>query len=239
MRILLDNTSEIGLRAGHMLMGQESVDYVGVWRSEGARRSARSGPATDFDGYDVVVSDRPEPHGDLVARASVAGIPIVLWDDAADVPPGSAPIPIVRRANLAYALGPALASHLAASGDSVNITTARTEPGDPLADGTPVSFPSPVGPLYGRPDANGHVIAPFEGTWAGVSATTISEDHQRAVGVADHRERLEAYALAATGLAAGGGLYGNGLQDASLEAAAVFTALTELELDVAVWCSHQ
>ena len=75
--------------------------------------------------------------------------------------------------------------------------------------------------------------------WAAVSATTISEDHQRAVGVADHRERLEAYALAATGLVAGGGLYGNGLQDASSEAAAVFTALTELELDVAVWRSHQ
>jgi len=239
VKILLDNTTEVGLRAGHMLMGQDEVDYVGVWRSEGARRSARSGPATDFDGFDVALTDRPAPHGDLVARASVTGIPIVLWDEAADVPPGSAPVPIIRGANLARTFGAALAAHLSSGNGTAHVVVARTAPGDPLTTGTAVSFPAPVGPLYADVSVHGGLVAPFSGPWAAVSVSTDRGDHERAVGVVDHPERLEAFALAATVLAAARDAFEPGLCEASSQPEAVMEALKQLELDVAVWRSHQ
>ena len=129
----------------------------------------------------------PEPLGDLLARCSVAGVPLVLWHDAPDIAPGGAAIPVVVGANVGSALAEVLVHHPSAqlqSEDSVQI--AWTEPGTALRKGTAVAFPDPVGMSWPRSDPYGRFVAFRDDVWSGAVVKIEGEGGERIIGAADH-----------------------------------------------------
>jgi len=237
VRILLDATSEVGQRTGRVLLAEADVHYVGLWKSDAAR-GRRSGPEDDPEGFDVVVTDRSRHHGELVARAAVAGVPIVIWVAQPAVAPGSAVIPIVTSANAGSALGPVLAEHPVLEGVAhEDLTIAWTDPGRPLRHGTAATFPEPVGMTWTRTIDRGRVVGYRDDEWGGVSVMSGEDGKRRLVGVADHAAHLEALVLAATALIAARGEYPRGVMPAATGGPALFAQLVALELDIAVWRS--
>lgn len=239
MRILLDAETEIGQRAGHIVLAEAAVEYLGVWRSSDLRRSKRTGPTTTIDGFDLAISDRRQGHTDLIARCSVAGIPLVLWSDAEEVAPGSATIPVVIGANVGSALSEVLVHHPSAdhaSGDEV--VRAWTEPGKPLKRGQAVAFPEPVGMSWAKERSPGHFVAFRDDDWGAASCTLTGDAGERIIGVADHAVHLEALVLAATALSAVDGAYPKGVVSASSAGERLMNSFDLVELDFAVWRSH-
>lgn len=238
MRILVDATSDVGQRAARVFLADAAVTHVGLWDAPDASRNSRSGPAREVDGYDVAVSDRAEHVGDLLARCSVAGVPLVLWHDAPTVAPGRAAIPVVVGANLGSGLAEALVHHPSAGlipGDEVTI--AWTEPGPPLRKGIPVAFPDPVGMSWTRERSTGRLVAFRDDTWSGAVARLEGSGGERIIGVADHGAHLEALVLAATALCVTDGIYGSGVQSASEGGEHLVNRCASVELDFAVWRS--
>lgn len=239
MRILLESTSEVGKRTAYVLLAEDDVDFVGVWNSPGTRRSPRTGTASDVDGYDIAVTDRSRANHDLIARCSVAGIPIVLWADDADVAPGSATVPIVTGANVGSALIAALLAHPNATpAPGEPVTVAWTEPGKPHKRGEDVVFPEPVGAMRAKRRAPGQLVATRDDEWAGAVVRVGSEDAIRVVGVADHAAHLEALVLAAATLVAAAGVYEPGARSAAEAGEQLLNMLRKVELDFATWRSH-
>jgi hypothetical protein len=237
VRILLDTTSEVGLRTARVLLAESDIDFVGVWRADVPKRR-RSGPADHPEGYDAAVTDRTEHLDEFVARATVAGVPVVVWVDDPNVPPGRALIPIVIGANVGSALGSALSHHPVLRGvDETELTIAWTEPGRPLRRGTPAAFPEPVGMSWTRKRDRGRLVGYRDDDWGGVSVMSDDDDVRRVVGVADHAPHLEALVLGATTLLAAHGVYPAGVTTAASAGAALYERLVAMELDVAVWRS--
>ena len=60
MNIALDHTSEIGIRAGRLLLGEPELDRLGVVRRDVKDRDARLMRVDRVSGFDAVVTDDPE-----------------------------------------------------------------------------------------------------------------------------------------------------------------------------------
>lgn len=238
MRVLVDATSDVGQRAARVFLAENDVSYVGLWDAPDAARNSRSGPALDVDGYDVAVTDREEHISDLLARCSVAGVPLVLWHDAPVIAPGGAAIPVVVGANVGSALAEVLIHHpSAALTASDDVQIAWTEPGDVLRKGTPVAFPDPVGMSWTRERSPGRFVAFRDDTWSGAVARLDGDGGERIIGVADQGVHVEALVLAATALCASDGLYEAGVRSASEAGEHLVNKCSEVELDFAVWRS--
>ncbi len=238
VRILLDATGEVGRRTARILLSERDTEFIGLWRDTSATPRRRSGPADDATGFDVVVTDRERQIGDLVARASVAGIPIVTWVDSDEVPAGRTAAPIVTGANVGSALPEALLAHPSASPrDGEEVTVGWTEPGRPLRRGHALAFPEPVGMAWTTPRGEGRRVAYRDDEWGGATTLIESGDERRVVGVADLSVHLEALVLAAATLVAASGAYPSRVSRAGDRAEALLDLLSHLELDIAVWRS--
>jgi hypothetical protein len=192
----------------------------------------------DVTGVDVVISDGTTPLTSLIGRASVAGVPLVVWPDASSSEFGSAAVPVIVGANVGSTLADALLTHPASSPTSDDaVTVAWTEPGKPHRRGTPIAFPEPVGMAWADERSRGRFVAFREDEWAGATTIVDGPSGQRIVGVADHGAHLEALTLVAVGIVAADGSFDSGIQTTAVALPAILAELRNLELDVAVWRS--
>jgi len=238
MRIALDASTEVGGRTGRVLFAEDSVEYIGLTQPSSQRHSQRTGPAGDLASYDVIVSDGATPAANLVARASVLGVPLVLWLDEPSFHPGPSMVPVIVGANLGSALSHSLLHHPSAGivEDDV-VTIAWTEPGTPLAKGTPVAFPDPLGVVWARQRSERQLVAHTNDEWGGAVISVTGGGGDRVIGVADHAAHLEALTLAATALIAADGVYEPRVQQATNQGERLMAKALQLELEVAVWRS--
>jgi hypothetical protein len=238
MRIAVDGTDDVAARTARVLFAENSVEHIGFMQPGMARLGARTTQAEDLDTYDVIVSTGETFATDLIAQASVRGVPLVLWRDEPDMHRGSSTIPVVASANVGSALAPALVHHpSAAVTTSDTVTIAWTEPGKPFHKGQAVTFPDPTGPVWARERDRGHLVARTADVWSGASVMVQGPGGQRIVGVSDHGGHLEAITLAAVTFLAATGTYGPMICDASDRGREVLAKAMDMELDVAVWRS--
>jgi hypothetical protein len=211
VRIALHHTSEVGVRAGRILLAERDLEMLGLVDRDPQPPDDRIERVSDLPSYQVLGSDDTSPEI-RVEAALVAGIDCVLWVDAdrlmarygADF--ARRGVTLLAGCNLGTGVAPALASHEAARATSMlNTTIAWTEPGTPRRRGEPIPFPDPIGARWARPHhtdmADQAFVAPVSGQWAGAMArvTGAGEDGDttRIVGVADLAPHLEALAFAA------------------------------------------
>lgn len=238
MRVLVEAIGEVGQRTANILLAESTVEYIGVWNSPATRRTRRSGPASDIDGFDVALSDSSTPRAELVARCSVAGIPIVLWADAPHIAPGASVVPIVTAANVGSALTAALLAHPTASPENGEPTVvAWTEPGKPHRRGELIAFPDPIGVSTAQERSPGRFVVHRADEWAGAVVRVGPPEAPRVVGVADHAAHLEALVLAATTLITAEGAFEPGVHTAASRGEQLLNALRNVELDIAAWRS--
>jgi hypothetical protein len=185
-----------------------------------------------------MISDGTTPLPSLIGRASVAGVPLVVWPDGSAAEFGSAAIPVVLGANVGTALVDALLTHPASMpGDDETARVAWTEPGRPNKNGVPMPFPDPVGVSWTTERSADRFVAYREDEWAGATTVVEAPDGQRIVGVADNGAHLEALTLAAVSIVAAGGFFEAGIQPPSKGLPEILAEARNLELDVAVWRS--
>jgi len=238
MRVALDSASEVGSRAGRVLLAEDSVTFLGIIQPLEIPTGHRSGPAGDLSTYDVVVSDGTTPSGDLVERTKISGVPLVLWLDEPGLSRDQLASTVVTGANLGSALAPALTTHpSAAITEPDSVTIAWTEPGTPQRRGVAVAFPDPVGVVWASERSEGRLVARQAGEWGGAVVLVSGPQGDRVVGVADHAAHLEATTLAAVALIAAGNGYDVAVQEAASRSALVLAKAMDLELDIAVWRS--
>lgn len=213
MKIALDHTSEIGVRAGRLLLGEPDLDRLGVVRRDVKDRDTRLVRVDRVSGFDAVVTDDPE--STILAEAVDAGVPGVLWadEDVSSVPSGT--VPVLAGANLVTGIGRSLAKREAGvAGPAAEVLLAWTEPGKPRRSGEPVTFPDPVGARWGTrrrmTNRRTEVAAPVPDEWAGVVVKTTSAAETRTLGIADLAVHLEAIALASGAVMAASGLVPSG-----------------------------
>lgn len=199
------------------------------------RRVIQTKDVTDAD---VLISDGTTPMASLLGRASVAGVPLVIWPDTADSEYGQASVPVIVGANVGSALVDALLTHPASMPTSdETATVAWTEPGRPNRDGIPIAFPEPVGSAWTEERSAHRFVAYRDDEWAGATTVVESPDGRRVVGVADNGAHLEALTLAAVGIVAAAGFFEAGIQPPRLGLPEILSEARNLELDVAVWRS--
>lgn len=213
MRIALDHTSEIGVRAGRLLMGEEGLDLLGVVRRDVKDKDSRIRRIDDLAGFDAVVTD--DPDSAILAEAASAGVPSVLWADTFDPQTDTADVPVLFGANLVTGIGRSLATREAdIAGTGAQILFAWTEPGKPLRHGEPLMFPEPVGSRWGTrrrmTNRRLEVAAAVPDQWAGVIVRSTTNEETRTLGIADLATHLEAIALAAGGVLAASGVLSPG-----------------------------
>ncbi|MBT8213919.1 MAG: hypothetical protein KJP12_01760 [Acidimicrobiia bacterium] len=233
MRIAVHPAGPVGIRAGRILLGEASLEALGVvdapYRRSPDRRVERAGT---IETYGVVVTDDIADPWTYVDRALEVDASAVLWVDgdldAIEDQYGDAfrsrGTTLVVGANLGSGIAPALAAHEVAKGNVVQeVEIAWTEQGETLRKGVPVPFPQPVGPRWGEHfDADGpyrSVVVPTTGEWAAAMAkvTTLTSDGvtTRIVGTSDLGDHLEGLALAAAAVCAAQGRYEPGVATAS------------------------
>jgi hypothetical protein len=207
MKIALDYTSEIGIRAGRLLLGEAGLEELGIVRREVKNRDTRLVRVDRVTGFDAVVTDDPESA--ILAEAVGAGVPCVLWaDDAPAVETGT--ISVLAGANLVTGIGRSLAKReVELAGPSADVLFAWTEPGKPLRTGEPVAFPDPVGARWGtrrrRTNHRTEIAVPVPDEWAGIVVQTANDTEIRALGIADLAVHVEAIALASGAVTAASG----------------------------------
>lgn len=240
MRIALDHTSEIGVRAGRLLLGEPDLELLGIVRRPVKDADARLKRVSNLSGFDAVVTD--DPDSAVLAEAAAADTPCVLWADAP--PPGdeSAGSPVLLGANLVTGIGRSLARRESANaGSGAEILFAWTEPGNPLRSGEPVSFPEPVGARWGSrrvlTNRRLDVTAPVDDDWAGVLVRTTTATTSRTLGIADLATHLEAIALAAGAVAAATGNVAAGFHQPEALADEYLDAALRIGLDIASFAS--
>ncbi len=236
MRVAVDTRTEVGNRMVRTLLAEGDVAFVGIL-NEAVPSRKRSGSIDDVSGFDVLVTDGEADTTDLLAQASVAGCPLVVWPELARID-SSATVPVVHDANVSGALTAALATHPATevSVDDT-LTVAWTEPGKPLKRGHPLPFPDPIGVLWGKKRDDGRYVAFRDDEWAGAVIDIDGASGRRIVGVADHGPYLEALILAGVTIAAARGHYATGTHPASSQAEHLLPIFDELETEIAVWRS--
>ena len=238
VRVLLDATSEIGQRAGRILLAEPDISFIGLWDQPNGRGGRRSGPVTSASGFDVGVSDAPEPSSTLVAQCAVESIPLVLWSDASRIPEGSTAAPIVTGANVGLALAEVLHHHPTADATEADVVIrAWTEPGKPLRRGEAIVFPDPVGTAWARERSPNRFVARRDDQWGGAVVDLDGPAGRRIVGVADNAAHLEALVLAATTLTAAAEGYPNEVVPAASAGEHLLNNLVHVELDFATWRS--
>jgi hypothetical protein len=238
MRIAIDGTDEIAGRTARVLFAERSVSHIGFMQSGMPRLGKRTTEADDLETYDVILSTGETAVTDLLARASVLGVPLVLWHDEPDLHRGPSTMPVVASANVGSALAPSLVHHPSAGVTrSDTITIAWTEPGRPLRKGEAVTFPDPVGHVWAKERGDGNLVARTADDWSGAVATVRGPGGERIVGISDLGTHLEALTLASVSLLTAGGIYGPTIGDASERGAELLAKAMEMELDVAVWRS--
>lgn len=198
MRIALHPTSEVGIKAGRLLLGERDLDVIGIIGRPVADRGPRVSSINGMSGFDVFVTDDPDL--ELVDDAIAVGIPVVTWVDGDRADLGNAAVPVMTGANLASGIARALGAREAERG-AIRTVIAWTEPGSPLRSGEPVTFPDPVGARWGRVRLrNGittEVVVPVGDEWAGVVIRVTEDRATRILGIADLASHLEALSLAA------------------------------------------
>jgi len=245
MRIAAHHTSEVGVRAGRIILGERALLEMGVVDRDSKTTDTRIRRSDDLLGFDVVVTDDPEP-APMVERALRAGISCVLWVDGEDMIERYADDfahierTLLVGANLAAGLAPSLAMHESLGKEEVlEVSVGWTEPGRALRRGEPLAFPDPVGGKWAteREPRSGFrsYAAPTGGEWAGaiakVTLATPAGVATRIVGVADLAVHLEALAMAAGAITIGA--YGSGGQTPVAAADRYLDAMIAAGLDVA------
>lgn len=208
MRIALHPSSEVGIRAGRLLLGEHALETLGVLDHPVDGRDPRVERINTIEGFDVVVTDDQEL---TVARKAIAsGIPLVVWVDGDELETRDAAAPVMTGANLASGITRAVAARESALGASTTLV-AWTEPGKPLRTGEPVTFPDPVGARWGkvrsRTDSTTEVVVPVPEAWAGAVVRATIDNTTRILGIADLASHLESLALAAGAVTLGTGTH--------------------------------
>lgn len=240
MKIALDHTSEIGVRAGRLLLGEPDLYKLGVVRRDVKDRDPRLVRVDRITDFDAVVTDDPE--STILAEAVAAEIPCVLWADepAPEIEYGRAPV--LTGANLVTGIGRSLAGREGqVAGPSAQVLLAWTEPGKPLRSGDPVTFPDPVGARWGvrrrMTNRRLEVAAPVPNEWAGIVVRTTTDAAVSTLGIADLATHLEAIALAAGAVAAASGLVPSGGHQPEEFAGDYLLAALRIGLDIASFTS--
>ena len=213
MRIALDYTSEIGIRAGKLLMGEASLEMLAVVRRDVRDPDPGIRRVETVDGFDAVITD--DPSSTIADEALQAGIPCVLWAGAPDLPEGATDGTFLIGSNLVDGIGRSLlARESSRSGNSSRLQFAWTEPGKPLGHGDIVTFPDPVGARRGSrrrsTERLTEIAVPVPDEWAGIVVGTQDGDHTGTVGIADLAVHLEAIALAAGAVVTAQGILPDG-----------------------------
>lgn len=207
MRIALHPSSEVGIKAGRLLLGERDLESIGVVGRPVSDPDPRVVAVDSPSGFDVFVTDDPDLS--MVEDAIAAAVPVVTWVDAEELDVDQAAVPVLTGANLAAGIARALGVR-ESTGGSAETLVAWTEPGSPLRSGEPVTFPDPVGARWGRlrrrSGSTSEVVVPLSDEWAGVVVRVSEDGITRILGIADLATHLEALALAAGAvtLAAGG-----------------------------------
>lgn len=239
MRIALDHTSEIGIRAGRLLLGEPSLDELGIVRRDVKDRDTRLVRVDRVTEFDAVVTD--DPQSTILAEAFGAGVPCVLWaDDASAVRAGT--VPVLAGSNLVTGIGRSLAKREAGlAGPSAEVLLAWTEPGKPLRSGEAITFPDPVGARWGArrrmTNRSLEVAAPVPDEWAGVVVRTTTNAAVRTLGIADLATHLEAIALASGAVIAASGFLSSEPQRPEAIAEDYLLAALRIGLDIASFTS--
>lgn len=244
MRIALEHTGEVGLRAGRILLAERDLTALGLVDRTPRRNDPRLIQADDLSSFDVAVTDAADPEP-LIRRAAEAGTSCVVWQEITradhDAEYGLRATTLLAGANLASGIAPSLVAHETARGGTVmDQMVAWTEPGKPLRRGEAIPFPDPVGSRWAKPRPSAKwraFAAPVRGEWAGAMARVTSATGAgvitRIVGVADLAPHLEALALAAGALAVARDAYPSGLQRADTAAEAFLAEALNAGLGVA------
>ncbi|HZJ49218.1 MAG TPA: hypothetical protein VFD97_09335, partial [Acidimicrobiia bacterium] len=209
MKIALDHTSEIGVRAGRLLLGEPDLDLLGVVRRDVKDRDPRLRRIDDLSGFDAVVTD--DPASTILAEAAASGVPCVLWADSVDRPIETTNAAVLVGSNLVEGIGRSLvARELDGAGDDTRLLFAWTEPGKPIRRGEAVTFPDPIGARWGSrrsaTERRLEIAVPVPDEWAGIVVSTWTEEASTTVGIADLATHLESIALAAGAVVAAAGL---------------------------------
>ncbi len=182
MKVAIHRSGPAGARAAHVLLAEPSVAELGILDDGSPIDDPRVSSVTGLHGWDVVVTDAA-PSSTLLTRCEESGVRLVTA--AQQVAAGN--VALVYGASLA-----SLARAVAATQSTPVTAVAWTEPGQPPTLGTTVAFPPPVGHRRARRTPDGSLVAPVDGDWAGL----VIHAGDRIVGVADHRDWLDAIALA-------------------------------------------
>jgi hypothetical protein len=245
MRIALQHTTDIGVRAGRILLAEPELQVLGLLDRRVEEPDPRIRSTETIDGYDAVMTDSTE-YRPIVDRAANAGIHCVVWVDGNDPAAledledleGFEATTLLMGSNLAGGLAPSLADHEAATlpGGTTDLI-AWTEPGKPLRSGEAIAFPDPVGARWGHVRSDDgttrRVAVPVDGEWAATLARVSDDATTRIVGVSDHAQHLEAISFAAGARAVVGGAYDPGIARPSECAADYLFAALGVGLDVA------
>ena len=238
MRFALDSGSEIGQRTAWILLGDDRCEQLVMLNPGWKPADPRAIRDRDVTGVDVVISDGTTPLTSLIGRASVAGVPLVVWPETPASELGPASIPVIVGANVGTALADALLTHPASMPSSDDIVkVAWTEPGTPHRGGEPMAFPEPVGMAWTDERSSGRFVAYRDDEWAGATTVVEGPSGRRIVGVADQGMHLEALTLAAVGIVAAGGAFVPGIQQPTDSLPDILAEARNMELDVAVWRS--
>jgi hypothetical protein len=206
MRIALHPTSEVGIKAGRLLLGERDLETLGILGHQVIDRDARVLRIDDYSDFDVLVTDDPDPG--IAEEAIAAGVPVVTWVDDGRLDLANVEVAVMTGANLATGIAGALAAREAA-GEPGAILVAWTEPGKSLRTGEPVTFPDPVGARWGKVrDRHGtmtEVVVAVPDEWAGVVVKVTAEGTTRILGIADLAGHLESIALTAGAVTMAGG----------------------------------
>ena len=237
MRIALDHTSEIGVRAGRLLLGEPDLEMLGIVRRDVKDRDRRLNRVDTVTEFDAVVTD--DPDSTILAEAVAAGIPCVLWADTVDTAVSISSVAVLTGSNLVSGIGRSLAER--ETNDDAQLLYAWTEPGKPMRSGEPVSFPDPVGPRWGTRRAMTNrrleVAAPVPDEWAGIVVRSTTDSQVRTLGIADLATHLEAIALASGAVIAAQGLVPPGIHGPEEAADAYLEAALLIGLDIASFAS--
>jgi hypothetical protein len=240
MRIALDHTSEIGVRAGRLLLGEPALESLGIVRREVKDRDRRLNRIDSIAGFDGVVTD--DPDSTILEEALEEGVPCVLWADTAAARGDTIETAVLTGSNLVSGIGRSLAAREADRPDAPDqLLFAWTEPGKPIRSGEPVTFPEPVGPRWGTRRAMSsrrlEVAAPVPDEWAGIVVRATTGDQVRMFGIADLATHLEAIALASGAVTAALGLVPAGIHRPEEFTNAYLDAAIQIGLDVASFTS--
>lgn len=238
MKVAIDAGNAIGKRAARIVLGDSRCDSLVMLNADWIPSDARVRVSTDLSGVDVVISDGTTALFNLFGRSSVAGSPLVVWQDVDSSELGPASIPVVTGANVASTLAPSLSTHPSIEkAPAESVTLAWTSTGVDRKSGIAVAFPEPVGTMWAKRTKEGHLVAPRSDEWTAATAIVEDGDSTRSVGVADLREHLEALILVAVGFVASTGGFDPGVQTTTQALPLILGATRALELDIAIWRS--